>query len=241
MNIQANISNPDIPERCRYCVARRHGICGTLDDDQLIALSRHATQRKVGPGTTLVGDGEAIAIFSNVLAGTIKLTKTLADGRQQIVGLQFAPDFVGSLFRVTSSCTAEAATKAMLCTFPKAVVERMIAESPRLRSRLMEQALKELDEARSWMLTLAQKTASEKIASFLLLIAGRPGAAHGPGTRVAVELPLSRGEIGDFLGMTIETVSRQLTRLSKNGMIRFQSRRRLVINDISYLERCARL
>ncbi|WP_146604820.1 Crp/Fnr family transcriptional regulator, partial [Rhodoplanes roseus] len=74
--------------------------------------------------------------YSNVLAGVVKLSKMLPDGRQQIVGLQFAPDFVGRPFSPESSLKAEAVTSTVLCTFPRQLLERMISESPELEHKL---------------------------------------------------------------------------------------------------------
>lgn len=184
----------------------------------------------------LVGDAQDIERYSNVLAGVVKLTKTLSDGRQQIVGLQFAPDFVGRPFKTESALTAEAATEVELCSFPRRIVEKMMADQPDLQHRLLEQTLKELDQARDWMVMLGRKSAAEKVASFLLMIARniRPGqtpAAHG----ASFDLPLSRADIADFLGLTIETVSRQMTRLRTEEIIRIENNRHVIVEDLARL------
>ena len=107
-------------------------------------------------------EGEEVERYANILSGVVKLSKLLVDGRQQIVGLQFAPDFLGRPFKSKNKTTAEAATEVRLCTFPKKVLEDMIKQSPELEHVLHEQSLKELDEARDWMMTLGRKSASEK-------------------------------------------------------------------------------
>jgi CRP/FNR family transcriptional regulator len=99
---------------CASCEARHRGICGALTPDQLVTLARSSSKHRAGEGEELVGDAESIDSFSNVLSGVVKLTKTLSDGRQQIVGLQFAPDFLGRQFKTESAVTAEAATKVEL-------------------------------------------------------------------------------------------------------------------------------
>ena len=191
-------------------------------------------------GKELVGDAESVDRFSNVLSGVVKLTKTLPDGRQQIVGLQFAPDFLGRPFRVESSLSAEAATDVELCSFPRKALEAMMKDQPGLEHRLLEQTLRELDQARDWMVTLGRKTATEKIASFLLMIAHNIDPAAGSDRRsVAFDLPLSRAEIADFLGLTIETVSRQFTRLRGDGVIRMEGNRHVIIDDVGRLARRA--
>lgn len=104
-----------------------------------------------------------------------------------------------------------------------------MVENPGLEHRLLAQALNELEEAREWMVTLGRKTAAEKVASFLHLIASHidPEAEH----TAAFELPLSRSDIADFLGLTTETVSRQMTRLRREGVITIENRRLITIPD----------
>jgi CRP/FNR family transcriptional regulator len=222
---------------CASCEARHGGVCAALDPDQLAVLARSARKYEAGSGTELMGDAERIESYANVLSGVVKLTKTLSDGRQQIVGLQFAPDFLGRPFKAESDLNAEAATDVSLCAFPRASVERMMRASPELERRLYLQALKELDEARDWMVTLGRKTAGEKIASFLLMIARNIEPAAGTDrTAARFDLPLTRADIADFLGLTIETVSRQLTRLRADKVIAIENNRHVIVPDLSRLE-----
>lgn len=237
MTLRQDVHNSEIPVLCRACEARHRGVCGALEPDQLVTLARTSSKHKVESGSELVGDAEAIDSYSNILSGVVKMTKTLSDGRQQIVGLQFAPDFLGRPFKAESAINAEAATGVSLCSFPKAAIERMMKQSPGLEHRLFQQALKELDEARDWMVTLGRKTASEKVASFLLMIARYIDPAADPRAGAATfDLPLTRADIADFLGLTIETVSRQFTKLRTEGVIRIENNRHVVVENISRLE-----
>jgi CRP/FNR family transcriptional regulator len=235
--VRRDIHSDGIPVLCASCEARHRGVCGALSPEQLVALSRTTTKHKVEPGEELIGVAEQVERYSNVLAGVVKLTKSLSDGRQQIVGLQFAPDFLGRPFRTESSINAEAATDVSLCSFPRTAIERMMKESPELEHRLLSQTLKELDEARDWMVTLGRKTAGEKVASFLMLIARNidPESAGGEGP-ATFDLPLTRADIADFLGLTIETVSRQLSKLRSEGVIRIENNRHIVVAHLSRLE-----
>ncbi|MFZ1815137.1 MAG: Crp/Fnr family transcriptional regulator [Rhizobiaceae bacterium] len=234
-----DIHNSDVPELCFACEARHKGICGALTPNQLVRLNKHSNLRVVNAGSEMIGDQEAVSSYSNVLAGVVKLTKTMADGRQQIVGLQFAPDFLGRPFHASSMVGAEAASHVQLCTFPKSVLESMIREQPELEHRLHKQALKELDEARDWMLALGRKTAGEKVASFLHMIARNidPDSIGRGEKSIKFDLPLTRADMADFLGLTIETVSRQMTRLRKAGIIEIESNRHLTVPDMDRLER----
>lgn len=174
--------------------------------------------------TEIVSVGEPVTRHSNIMRGVVKLTKLMADGRQQIVGLQFAPDFLGRPFAKETMLTAEAATDVKVCSFSASLLDRMIEETPELEHRLHEQALRELDEARDWLLTLGRKTAQEKLASFFYLIATHLDPEHDAGGPSATyDIPLKRIDIADFLGLTPETVSRQITKLRFSGLITIQS------------------
>ena len=233
--MRQDIHNSDIPALCRACEARHQGICGALDASELRRLGGQTSRQEVAAGTELVAAGEPTSRYANILGGVVKLTKLLPDGRQQIVGLQFAPDFLGRPFADVSEVSAEAASRVRLCAFPKRALEDMACRSPALARRLHHQALRELDEARDWMMTLGRKTAEEKVASFLLLLARHldPEAEDGC-TRF--EIPLTRADMADFLGLTIETVSRQLTRLRKAGVVDIEGNRRVTSIDWSSLE-----
>ncbi len=231
-----DVHNSDVPLVCRSCEARHRGICGALTAEQLTHLARHTSKHVFHSEQEMMASGEDIHRYSNILSGVVKLTKLMADGRQQIVGLQFAPDFLGRPFKRQSEVVAEAATDVRVCSFPRPMLEELVHQSPDLERRLHEQNLKELDEARDWMLTLGRKSANEKVASFLLLIALHldPEKSHESDS-IRFELPLKRADIADFLGLTIETVSRQLTKLRKAGVIEIENTRTVHIPSIDTL------
>lgn len=236
MGEHLDIHNSETPVLCRSCQARHRGICGVLKPDELLELARHTHKERHEQGDELIGDSTAIHSYANVMRGVIKLSKVLEDGRQQLVGLQFAPDFLGRLFGRESVLTAEAASPVDLCVIPRPALERMIATTPALEHRLMQQTLRELDEARDWMVTLGRKTAQEKVASFLCLIAMHAEPAAEPVDRVTFELPLTRSDIADFLGLTVETVSRQLTKLRQLGIVGITNNRTVEIPDLEALK-----
>jgi CRP/FNR family transcriptional regulator len=232
-----DIHNSDIPVVCRACEARHDGVCGVLTPEQLGELNKHSSRHRLDTGAEVIGQGETVVNYSNIIRGVVKLTKVMADGRQQIVGLQFAPDFLGRPFLEESAITAEAATESEVCNFPRQVLDRLVRRTPELEHKLHRQALKELDEARDWMLTLGRKTAQEKVASFLHLIATHVDPENIETT--VFDLPLSRGDIADFLGLTIETVSRQFTKLRKENVIRIENNRHVSVPDMDRLMRYA--
>lgn len=235
-----NIHNSDIPIVCQACEARHKGVCGALTPVQLTELSKHTTKTVHEHSNELQSSDQDQEQYSNILSGVVKLTKLMPDGRQQIVGLQFAPDFLGRPFSEQSGVVAEAATNVRLCNFPKKVLENFIDESPDMERRLHQQHLNELDEARDWMLTLGRKTAIEKLASFLVLVISHiDPEKYFLKESKDIELPLKRGDIADYLGLTIETVSRQLTNLRKQGLLEVGNKRSIKITNYERLKQIA--
>ena len=236
---------PEVLHRCDHCPVRHRAVCGAMDEVQIRKLGQIAHRKKIAQGQTIISDEEPVDFFANVISGAVKLIKTLPDGRQQIVGLLFAPDFLGRAYSKNNPYTAEAATEVEICTFSNSAFERLVGEYPGLQSRLFQHTLDELDAARDWMLLLGRKTAEEKVASFLLMLARRSlliGCQHtsAPGM-AAFALPLTRADIADYLGLTIETVSRQLTRLKSGNVIRLSSNRQIMVPDMARLTQVAGL
>lgn len=200
-----------------------------MEAPELVELARHTRVVREEAGTELAAEGMPIDTYANVMQGVVKLSKVLEDGRQQIVGLQFAPDFLGRLYNAESAVTAEAATAVQLCKVPRLALERLISQNPALEHRLMGQILRELDEARDWMVTLGRKTATEKLASFLLVIATHIDPnSQGQPVRI-FDLPMTRADIADLLGLTIETVSRQMSKLRADRIIEITANRHVEI------------
>jgi CRP/FNR family transcriptional regulator len=225
MNVQPGGGSilPDFLKSCERCPARHGGVCDRIGTEELAALNRMARHRRFSPGQTIMAESEAPAFMANIISGAVKLTKSLPDGRQQIVGLLFPPDFLGRAIGHGENCLAEAATEVELCCYPAEAFRALMRAHPSLERRLLEKALDELDAAREWMVLLGRKTASEKVASFFLMLTRRAMLAHCPACegretpRLAV--PLKRADIADYLGLTIETVSRQITALKRKGIL----------------------
>lgn len=232
------------PTRCCTCSIRNKAICNALSADEIGALNRIARRRLVPAGRTILSEGDANSIFANIVSGVVKLTKTLDDGRQHIIGLLFESDFLGRTFREDNPYFAEAATDVELCVFPAAGFEKLLPHHPGLEHRLFQFTLTELDACQEWMLLLARKKAAERVASFLLMIARRVPSmkfprAENTGGGIHFRLPLSRAEISDCLGLTIETVSRQITRLKTKGIIELVNYREILIPDVHALQEAA--
>lgn len=225
-----------VPVACRACTVRHHGICSVLSPEELSKLAGHTRHTFHEPGDALAMESDEVTGYANVIEGVIKLSRVLSDGRQQLVGLQFPSDLMGRLFADESPLTAEAASEVELCRMPKLVLEHLVGTSSELKQRLLRQSLQDLDEAREWMVTLGRKTASERVASILLLIAARSTGRDVPlSGSVTFDLPLIRADMADFLGLTIETVSRQISKFRKEGVIEISSHRHVVVPDVERL------
>lgn len=226
---------------CDICVVRNRAICSALDGTELEALNAIGRERKLSPGESLFWEGEDSVLVANVIDGVLKLSSNTEDGREQIVGIVYPSDFIGRPFGGTSSHGISALTESKVCVFNRTDFDRFAAEHPQLEHKLLERTLGELDRTRRWMLLLGRKSASEKVASFLLEIFERMGVPKGcelrfDDTPMTLDLPFSRQQIADILGLTIETVSRQFTRLKAAGIIDLPSRRGLRVLDRAGLE-----
>lgn len=224
---------------CDSCLVRNRAICAVLQPDELMALNRIGRTRDVAAGQALMWEGDDSFLVANVIEGVLKLSTGTSDGREQIVGIVYPSDFIGRPFGKQSAQTVTALTDARVCAFTRSDFDAFARQHPELEHKLLQRTLVELDRARHWMLLLGRKSATEKIASFLLEMSDRlapAGCAMPAGPNTAFDLPFGRQNIADILGLTIETVSRQLTRLRADGIIDLPSRREIVIKDRAALE-----
>jgi CRP/FNR family transcriptional regulator, anaerobic regulatory protein len=154
-----------------------------------------------------------------------------------MVGLLLPSDFVGRPGRERASYDVKAVTPVVMCCFRRKPFEQMLERTPHLGARLLQMTLDELDAAREWMLVLGRKTAREKIASLISIIARREAsfALMGPRGRFVFDLPLTREAMADYLGLTLETVSRQISALKSEGVIELQGSRHVIIPDFGRL------
>lgn len=229
-----------IPHQCASCSVRQSGICAHLTAEQLAEFALHTRHSHHQPGDTLASEADTSGGYAMIVDGVIKLTRLMEDGRQQMVGLQFASDLLGRLYSSVNPTTAEAVSDIELCRMPRAVLESTIATSSEAKDFLLRRSLQELDEAREWMVTLGRKTAAERVASILLLFALRNRGSDDDSDRaVTFDLPLIRSDMADFLGLTIETVSRQISKLREDGVVIVTSHRHVVVPDMDRLRRRA--
>jgi CRP/FNR family transcriptional regulator len=195
------------------------------------------TYRTYLAGEPIYWQGDEMLFVASVVKGVATLSKTLEDGRTQVVGLSLPSDFIGRPGRTTANFDVTAATDVTLCRFERKPFEHLVATTPHLSERLIEITMDELDAARDWMLLLGRKSASEKIATFLSRIVVRQNLDDLNGPEHELELPLTREKIANYLGLTLETVSRQITKLKKDGVLDFSNRTHFTVLDMDALHR----
>lgn len=228
----------DLTDReCGECPIRHRAVCARCDSDEQVMLDEMKYYRSYEAGQTVVWSGDRMDFVASVVSGIASLTQTMEDGRTQMVGLLLPSDFVGRPGREHAPFDVVATTDLVMCCFRKKPFEVMLVETPHIAQRLLEMTLDELDAAREWMLLLGRKTAREKIASLISIIARRDASLQLDGSAGAMvfDLPLTRVAMADYLGLTLETVSRQISSLRRDGIIHLEGKRHVTIPDFQKL------
>ncbi len=223
--------------RCTVCGVREAAFCAVLSPSELQQLHAISSHKIFEQGELIVEEDATVRQVANVLGGTIKLFKLLPDGRQQITGFLFAGDFLGPMLSGEYATFAEAVGRVELCVFDQDRLRERMDAWPHLERRLFEDATATLDRALDWMLLLGRKTAGERVASFFVMLADRVGPKDEP--QALIEVPMSRSDIADYLGLTMETVSRQISQLKRTGLVRAPSQHMLELTDLAALRRIA--
>ncbi len=225
------------PPDCGDCPIRHRAVCARCEADELARLDAIKYYRSFQAGQTLIWSGDRMDFVASVVTGVASLTQTMEDGRTQMVGLLLPSDFVGRPGRENATYTVTAVTDLLMCCFRRKPFEELLRSTPHIGQRLLEMTLDELDAAREWMLLLGRKTAREKIASLISIIARRDTSLnrHTRGKPIVFDLPLTREAMADYLGLTLETVSRQVSSLKRDGIIVLEGSRRVIVPDFDRL------
>ncbi len=183
----------------------------------LLRFSLAHTSQDIEAGKTFLNEGDPATHLFTVSKGMVKLFRLMSDGRRAVTGFLFPGDLFGFSDADKYNYSAEAVTLVSLCRFPRRQLERMYADFPGLESQLLKLVTRELAAAQNQMVLLGRKTAHERVASFLLALSRRQGrSGRNAGW---IELPMTRTDIADYLGLTTETVSRVFTVLKASGCI----------------------
>jgi CRP-like cAMP-binding protein len=174
-------------------------------------------------GAEIYGENEPADYVYMVVSGTVRSYRILSDGRRQIEGFHFAGDIFGLEAGAEHAASAEAVSAATVLVIRRSTILSVAERDKTVANQLWRLTARHLDHARRHALLLV-KSAQERVAAFLLDMAGR-------GTGNAVELPMSRQDIADYLGLTIETVSRTLSLFQQEAAIDLPNSRRILLRD----------
>ena len=210
----------------------RSVVCRGLSQQAARPLMAIISLHRKAAGEVLFAEGDEADSIYEVVRGTVRLYKLLPDGRRLITAFLSAGHLLGLALDGVCVDTAEAVTDVTLCRYKRAAFERLVDEVPGLAKRLLAVTSDELRAAQERMLLLGRKSATEKVASFLMLMAAQQGSDDA----AAVAIPMTRRDIADYLGLTIETVSRTLTTLKQQGVIALPTATRIEIRDRDDLE-----
>lgn len=224
------------PAERRDKVARSDTFASTLPIRDADGLSGIGITQSFAPGQVIVVEGDPIEHYFRVLSGTVRLYKAIADGRRQVIDFLGEGDCFGLTGLARHGATVEAVSRCTMVRYPRHSLSTAIQGDPALACRLFEMACAELGRAQRQMLLLGRKTAEERIASFLLALAERADAADA---RAAIRLVMSRQDMGDYLGLTIETVSRTFSRFRREGLIALPSPQEVVLLRLETLRTLA--
>src|SRR3954454_11990817 len=202
---------------CAGCKVRGVSICAVLDASELGSLEAIAEDARYDEKKTILLEADPADAVYNITQGTVRLYKLLPDGRRQIVGFLLPGDFMGLALSDHYAFSADAVESVMACRFARGAFSALVDEKPHLLRRLHEAATHELSLAQDHMVLLGRRTADEKVAAFLLGLRDRWRRLGG--SLVTLPLPMTRQDIADSLGLTLETVSRTISKFARSRML----------------------
>jgi len=222
---------------CAQCRTRALSVCGVLESGELAEFETLLEHIELPQRSVLFLQGDAAGYVYTVTRGCVRLSKDLSDGRRQVVGFALPGDFLGLSLDKRFGFSADALDSVTLCRFERKDFTGFLEHKPQMMRRMHEFAAHELTIAQDQMVLLGRRRAEERVAAFLL--GWRLDFAQRLGDAVTIDLPMTRQDIADFLGLTIETVSRQMTKLRKENVISIENNRHVTVHDLDRLERRA--
>ncbi|WP_301590363.1 Crp/Fnr family transcriptional regulator [Sabulicella glaciei] len=222
---------------CIGCGGRLAGLCQPLDTSALDEISSESERVTQSARTVLFREGDPAVRAFSIGAGIVKLSRLLSDGKQQVVGFRFAGDIVGYGTGKTYPYDAELLTGASFCRIERSRLDTLLRRHPVMERRLLDMCLQELAATQDQLVTVGRRSAEARVASFLLGLEEayrRRGAVPDP-----LPMPMTRSDIGDFLGLTLETVSRSLSHFKKQKWIEEPAHQKLRLSDRAMLTELA--
>ena len=232
-------NNKDYKTRCSLCKIRSYSFCRCLNDDQLEIFSKVSFEKKFTDKVNIFLQNDPSTHLYNITEGNVKIYQLLDDGRIQIIGFLYPGDFFGTYKNNKYNYSAEAIGNLRVCVFNQRVLDKYMDQNPILAKELLNQTSYELTLAQDRMTVMGRLNAIEKISIFFINISNqrkRIGWQSNP-----ISLSMTRQDIADYLGLTIETVSREISKLKTSNIIKIISSKQLFINDIEKLKQISKL
>jgi CRP/FNR family transcriptional regulator len=215
--LAALCSHAEIDHGCAACRVRSHSLCAALDADELGMLDELSKTVSFSARENLFRqDDEANFVF-NITSGSVRVYRSLHDGQRQIVGFALPGDFLGLSMSDQNAFSADAITTTTACKFARRAFSDMLDREQHVLRLLHTMTSHELKLAQDQMVIMGCHNALQKVASFLIGLRERWKLISGETVHIA--LPMTRQDIADFLGITVETVSRNLSRLAREKAI----------------------
>ena len=214
---------------CDGCPVRDRAACSVLTGAERESLARSGRMRRLRRGELLFAAGDEDSACATLVTGALKVATLDEDGTERILALVHPAGFVGELFTPFAQHDVVALTDSELCVFARGDMGRAVEQHPRLAQALLRRSQEDLHQSRE-LLALSGRSAGARVGSLLL---GMAEAASDSPCHAArqFDLPLSRGEMAGMLGMTIETVSRTITRMERDGVLRRKGARGIELLD----------
>lgn len=203
--------------------------------DHLRRIQEYGARLHFQRNEVLFTEGDAAEHFYRIISGTVRLCRYMPDGRRYIVDFQVPGDVIGLTESPDHPMSAEGVTDVIVVAYPRVCFDRMARDCPDLRTQHLCHLSSSLLSAQQHMFVLGCQKAKERVASFVLRLADRLDLCHGD----RLDLAMSRQDIADHLGLTIETISRSISALRTEGALLVPNTHQLVLRDMTILRRLA--
>ena len=223
---------------CASCPVRDRAACSVLAPEERAALARVGHTRHLARGQTLFAAGDPMTSCATLVSGALKVTSLERDGSEHILALVHPSGFVGEFFQPFAAHDVVALSDSRLCVFAGPDMEAAIARYPALAQALLRRTQEDLHASRA-LLAIGSKVSARARVAAILIEFSRAASDSPCHPARAFDLPLSRGDLASFLGLTIETVSRQITALERDGAIQRSGKRGIELVDPALLSASA--
>jgi len=199
------------------------------------SLANMGTVTNFDRSATIFHEGDDADYSYKVVSGAVRLSKMTSDGRRQVAEFALPGDFIGLNWLNEHAMTAETLTDVTLIAYTRGRLERLGDENQAIRAELFSTLRHDLWAAQNHLVLLGRQSALERVACFLLSMLERSRSAD----KTIIQVPMTRRDIADYLGLTIETVCRMLTRLKQSGVIGIPDRHTVSVRNLGGLRRAA--